>query len=260
MFKCKYCGKEFESKQKLGGHVTQCEANPNSKRENSRKNILKAHQKQAQPNQTYTCKWCGKILTTSKSGITFHENRCEKNPNRKIHPGNQGHTAGYTAWNKGLTMLTHSSIKAGAEKLKARYENGTLTPAFLGRKHTDETKRKLRLKAKECIETLHGSVRCRYSKKGCKLMNELNEKNSWHLQHAENGGEFFVDGYWVDGYDKQNNIVFEYDEPQHYKDVVNNILRDKDIERQQNIIKALGCTFYRYNEYLDKLYVVGPIG
>ena len=72
--------------------------------------------------------------------------------------------------------------------------------------------------AKEYIETLHGPVRCRYSKKGCKLMDELNEKNSWHLQHAENGGEFFVDGYWVDGYDEQNNIVFEYDEPKHYKD------------------------------------------
>ena len=29
MFKCKYCGKEFETKQKLGGHIIWCKENPN---------------------------------------------------------------------------------------------------------------------------------------------------------------------------------------------------------------------------------------
>lgn len=28
MFKCKYCGKEFDSKQKLGGHIIWCKQNP----------------------------------------------------------------------------------------------------------------------------------------------------------------------------------------------------------------------------------------
>ena len=56
---------------------------------------------------------------------------------------------------------------------------------------------------------------------------------------------------------KELNIAFEYDEPKHYVDVYNNILCEKDIKRQEEIINELKCKFYRYNEKLDKLYLVG---
>ena len=83
-------------------------------------------------------------------------------------------------------------------------------------------------------------------------------KKGWSLQHAENRGEICVGGYFLDGYDKDLNIVFEYDEPKHYKDIQNNILKDKDIQRQQNIIEKLHCEFWRYNEAIDLLYKVNP--
>ena len=35
---------------------------------------------------------------------------------------------------------------------------------------------------------------------------------------------------------KKKNIVVEYDEKKHYVDVDNNILKDKDIKRQTEII------------------------
>ena len=63
-------------------------------------------------------------------------------------------------------------------------------------------------------------------------------------------------GYWLDGYDKNLNIVFEYDEPKHYIDKENNILRDYDIKHQTRIIEKLKCEFWRYNEYLNLLYRV----
>ena len=75
-------------------------------------------------------------------------------------------------------------------------------------------------------------------------------------QHAENDGEVLCLGYWLDGYDKNLNIVFEYDEPKHYIDKENNILRDYDIKRQTRIIEKLKCEFWRYNEYLNLLYRV----
>lgn len=84
----------------------------------------------------------------------------------------------------------------------------------------------------------------------------MNKQNNWNLQHAENGGEYYVAGYFVDGYDKKLNIVFEYDEPRHYKNVNESILRDKDLQRQQNIIQKLNCEFWRYNEKIKVLYKV----
>ena len=99
-------------------------------------------------------------------------------------------------------------------------------------------------------------TKARYSHKACKFIENLNKEKGWNLQHAENGGEYSICGYFVDGYDKERNIVFEYDERAHYKDRENNILKDKDIQRQQNIINELHCEFWRYNEYLNLLYKI----
>jgi hypothetical protein len=61
-------------------------------------------------------------------------------------------------------------------------------------------------------------------------------------------------GYFLDAYDKERNIVVEYDEPKHY-DVYGN-LKQKDVLRQQRIITHLGCRFFRYNERTKELYEI----
>jgi len=64
------------------------------------------------------------------------------------------------------------------------------------------------------------------------------------LQHAENGGEFYIKdlGYWVDGYSKEKNIVFEYDEKHH------KYVKEKDAKRQKIIEEHLNCIFIRIME------------
>ena len=97
----------------------------------------------------------------------------------------------------------------------------------------------------------------KYNKNAIKFFDELSKKNSWNLQHAENGGEFYTGiGYWLDAYDKEKNIAVEYDEPAHYVDVENNILREKDLKRQKEIIDHLHCEFWRYNETTKVLWKV----
>ena len=83
-----------------------------------------------------------------------------------------------------------------------------------------------------------------YNPTACKYLDNLNRENGWNLQHAENGGEVIVGGYALDGYDRERNIVVEYDEPHHNKR--SRILKDK--KRMDEIINHLRCKFYRYNE------------
>lgn len=73
----------------------------------------------------------------------------------------------------------------------------------------------------------------------CKLIDEYGETHGYHFQHAENGGEFRVPGtrYFVDGYDVNKNVVIEVYEPRHKKNT------ERDLERQREIVKRLGCKF-----------------
>ena len=74
-------------------------------------------------------------------------------------------------------------------------------------------------------------------------------------KHAKNNNaEEMILWYYPDGYDKEKNIVFEYDESHHYyKD---GSLKSKDIKRQKEIIKHTNCNFYRYDEKRNRLYEV----
>lgn len=74
--------------------------------------------------------------------------------------------------------------------------------------------------------------------------------NILDVVHAENGGEYRICGYSVDGYSPSKNIVIEYDEKHHFK---GNKLSEKDLIRQTNIKKELGCKFIRIN-YNNEIY------
>jgi len=79
----------------------------------------------------------------------------------------------------------------------------------------------------------------------CEYFDWLNKFMGWNGQYATNGGEKEVRGYFLDYYEPSLNLVIEWDEPGHY---VRGVLREKDIRRQQEIIKELKCEFYRYNQ------------
>jgi hypothetical protein len=92
----------------------------------------------------------------------------------------------------------------------------------------------------------------RYSVKACEYINKLNEEKNWNLQHALNGGEITVGPYYLDGYDKDLNIAFEYDENKHHYGYTEE-LSEKDIKKMTYIKEKLHCRFFRYNEKTDEL-------
>ena len=123
-------------------------------------------------------------------------------------------------------------------------------------RNTDEYREQCRNAAIKRIlkQRLNGNLNLRsYSSKACEYFDTLNKENGWNLQHAMNGGECVVGGYFLDAYDKDKNIVVEYDENYHY--VLKNsvwVLRDKDINRMNIIKERLHCDFYRYNKVLNE--------
>lgn len=94
-----------------------------------------------------------------------------------------------------------------------------------------------------------GVTTSNYNPKACEYFDILNREKDWRLQHALNGGEVEACGYFLDGYDKERNIVVEYDEPNHQCPAK----RDRDIKRQNEIINYLNCQFYRFNEATNRL-------
>ena len=54
-----------------------------------------------------------------------------------------------------------------------------------------------------------------YNVKSISIIERYGKENSYNFQHAENGGEVQVIGYFVDGYDKERNVVIEYYEKHH---------------------------------------------
>jgi hypothetical protein len=117
---------------------------------------------------------------------------------------------------------------------------------------SEETKKIQRLNTINRITSLFGGeFHPSFNKKACKYFDLLMLETNTHIQHALNGGEYYIEelGYWVDGYDKENNIVYEFDEKYHFNKDGN--LKLKDIQRQKLITEHLKCKFIRihYSEF-----------
>lgn len=119
---------------------------------------------------------------------------------------------------------------------------------------TKEHKTKIRLSSLRYLEkmlNLNGQkIVPKFNINACKIFDEISEQTKTNIQHALNGGEYYIKelGFWVDGYDFENNIVYEYDERHHFD--INGNLKIKDVERQKLITELLNCKFIRikYND------------
>jgi hypothetical protein len=142
-------------------------------------------------------------------------------------------------WNKGLRGFMAGEKNGNFGKPGSR----------LGKITSNETKEKQRIAKINLLKK--NKINIKSNPVACKFIDKLNEENGWNLQHALNGGEIEICGYFVDGYDKERNIIFEYDEKEHRWGK----RKEKDLIRQQEIInKICPQKFIRYSEYEEKLY------
>jgi|ERR1035437_7422494 hypothetical protein len=118
---------------------------------------------------------------------------------------------------------------------------------------SDKTRKKHRLSMIKHIKEKNGGIAPMFNIKACHFMDEYGKQNGYNFQHALNGKEYYVEnlGYFVDGYDKERNIVFEYDELHHFN--MFGVLKEKDIKRMDEIKNHLNCKIIRYNEKTKEL-------
>jgi hypothetical protein len=112
--------------------------------------------------------------------------------------------------------------------------------------HSNIVKQKLRILRIDSIKNRSGQSIPNYNISSIPILEQkATELGITDLQHAENGGEFYIKelGYWVDGYSKEKNIVIEYYENAHKNKI------KKDLQRQNEIINLLKCEFIIIKEY-----------
>jgi hypothetical protein len=117
-----------------------------------------------------------------------------------------------------------------------------------GRKTSNKLKRLFRKQTIERLSKTHKNFHPSYSINACKYFDEVMKSTGHYIQHALNGGEYHIKdlGYWLDGYDKANNVVYEWDERRHFNN--DGTLKNKDILREKEIKRFLKCQVIRIKD------------
>jgi len=233
--------------------------------------------------ETFNCAECNKELRqiTQKhlnvcSGLTVEEYK-KKHPNalirtkwhsEKIKMCNSKNKLGDNNPMKNEThfkkMLENQLIavqneeyrKRVSERQKLKNNNPGFGQIWKGRKKSKdsiEKQRKTQIEQRR-RKGLSNKFRPNFSELACTLFDKISSLCNIHIQHGLNGGEYNIVelGFWVDGYDKENNIVFEFDEARHFNN--DGSLKEKDILRQRSIEQYLQCKFIRLNEsHIDSM-------
>lgn len=173
-------------------------------------------------------KFCSRLcFDKGKNKINLNKNRTEEIKNKISN----------TLKGRKVTWITNTKITN---------PNGTFIKNHelnKGKKHTNETKEKQskshrKNRAKWVINNFQFP---NFNPKACKIIEQYGKDNNYNFQHALNIGEFYIKelGYWVDGYDKDKNVVIEYMEKHHN----NSKNKEKDLKRKERIKDFLKCEF-----------------
>lgn len=143
-FQCKFCGKDFEKKQSLGGHVIRCKDNPNPtgssgfvKYNDDLRNLKRTRPEHEHKDRT--CEVCGKIF--SQKGIGSHMWRAH-GEGQKLKPFKGQHTS---PWNKGKNKSEDPRIAKGAETLSKNTKGRVSTQVWTEEMREKQSKRKKEL-------------------------------------------------------------------------------------------------------------------
>ena len=151
------------------------------------------------------------------------------------------HNRSGTGWSKGLTKETCPSIRQQSETYKKHLNDGIITPSFLGKRHTFESRQKMSESKKQFLILNPNKIpwktnthlKISYPEKYfIELFLKENIPLKYHLQ---------VSIYQLDFYNEEKKFYVEIDGEQHY---TSNSLRESDKKRDE-YFKSIGWTGIR---------------
>lgn len=202
------------------------------------------------------CQSCSKLGNKRRLGIRHSLNQKRKWRIERSGSGNSFYGKQHT--NKTKQKISQqkigkrrdlASIEKQIKTMKVAYKTGKRKHHQLGKPISFNVKRKIantnRLRRIKEIKNKVGQIMPNFNPVACKLIDEYGKQHGYNFQHALNGGEFHIKelGYFVDGYDKEKNVVIEYYEQHHKKKLVKDKIRKKEIK------KYLKCEFIELWEY-----------
>ena len=230
-YKCKYCNKEFDSRQQMAGHVSRCKYNPNYliNLDKSKKSLDIARKNNKQGSLVHKgekceCQYCHNIYNLY--GLKNHERYCECNPNKSKINRETHYSPG--GWNKGLTKESDERVKKGGETYKERYNTGKIKVWCEGKHLPDEMKKKISESQKRFYEEhpdripykLYHSSQISYPEQYFKdVFEQENIPLKYHLQ---------VGLYELDFYNEEYKVYIEIDGDTHKQKKVQEIDKRKD--------------------------------
>lgn len=217
---CRYCGEDCITRRNMLEH-------------------LKTHQEyksREKTNHTWICSYCNQQFK-SRSKLYEHNKTCEERLKCEL---------------DSIGRIKNPNAYKNARKVRANlYKEGKLKTRK-GISLSEEHKKSISDSTKKYLKNTIKNGGARYSIKACEYIDKLNIEMGWNLQHAENGGEIIIGHYYLDGYDKNLNIAFEYDENKHHYGY-DDELSDEDKKKMEYIKKKLNCRFFRYNVKKNEL-------
>jgi hypothetical protein len=171
----------------------------------------------------------------------------------KLFSGNRNPNYGKPLTEKQKLLFNHTGEHLSeSQKYNISKANSGEKCYWYGKKRSEETIDKIK-------QTIYNKMKIlgytgRYNKKACDFISEWGSKHGYNFQHALNGGEVIFKRYAVDGFDKEKNIIFEYDEPLHEKLGK----KKEDLFRIKKLIEISNCKILRYSEKYNKFYWAFP--
>jgi hypothetical protein len=182
-------------------------------------------------NEIRICMFCKKKFNPCKKTSVFCSRECS-----------------ISATHKGKKLSEETKQKVRIANIGKKYSDELklkISKNRTGIMHTEETKEKMRDSHLEYL-----SYKIKTGQPICPMVGKNEKKILDNIEIEKNIEiirQFRVCGYFVDGYDKKNNVVYEIDEKYHEK--IKTLERDK--KRQQNIINKLNCEFIRIKDYTN---------